>query len=286
MRACYHIEIVTPKKVVLNGLWFGSRTPKRVIVWVHGLNSSAFSKLAIVDELVDASTAVVTFNNRGHDMLSRLVRVGSKKRRLGGGGAETFAECKDDIDGVINFVRSKKVKEVYIAGHSTGCQKAVYWASKSKKSPVVRGIKLLAPVSDYAAAFANYGEATMRAKVAYARAMARTGKGSELMPLAVWSDEVTTADRFLSLYTPESVEEIFSYTNPARKSILRGVSLPVLAFFAERDEYAGAPLPSILSWFDASIRSPRKRLCVIPSVRHSFAGGEALVAKEIKKWYK
>ena len=66
MRPCFQIEIVTPKKFVLNGLWFGSKKPKRVIVWVHGLGSSMFSKLGIVDQLVDKETAVVMFNNRAY----------------------------------------------------------------------------------------------------------------------------------------------------------------------------------------------------------------------------
>jgi len=56
MHSCEPIEIVTPKKVLLNGLWFGVRKPKSVIIWVHGLGSSAFSKLDIVRKLVDKNT--------------------------------------------------------------------------------------------------------------------------------------------------------------------------------------------------------------------------------------
>ena len=53
MQACHVVEIVTPKKVLLNGLWFGVKKPRQAIIWVHGLGSSVFSKLDIVQKLVD-----------------------------------------------------------------------------------------------------------------------------------------------------------------------------------------------------------------------------------------
>ena len=74
MKACGVIEVITPKKFVLNGLWFGPRRPKRAIVWVHGLGSSAFSQLGIVDHLADTDTAVITFNNRGFGTINSVKR--------------------------------------------------------------------------------------------------------------------------------------------------------------------------------------------------------------------
>ena len=70
MQPCHVVEIETPKKVRLNGLWFGPKRPKRAILWVHGLGSSAFSKIGIFDYLIDKDTAVLAFNNRGHDKVS------------------------------------------------------------------------------------------------------------------------------------------------------------------------------------------------------------------------
>src|SRR5258708_1138155 len=129
MRLCHVIEIVTPKKVHLNGLWFGPKRPKRAVLWVHGLGSSTFSKLSIFDNLIDKSTAVLPFNNRGHDKVSST-STGRSKRIRGGAAHEVFTECVDDIEGAINFAKKNGVKEIYLAGHSTGCQKSAYWAVK------------------------------------------------------------------------------------------------------------------------------------------------------------
>src|SRR3989344_7901479 len=127
MQPCFHIEITTPKKVVLNGLWFGSysakaskgkpKKPKRVIVWVHGLGSSMFSKLEIADELVDKKTAMLVFNNRGHDKVVSVATT-KGKRILAGSAHEKFTDCADDIQGVINFARRRGVNNVFLVGHS------------------------------------------------------------------------------------------------------------------------------------------------------------------------
>ena len=80
MTPAFVVEIVTPKKFVLKGLWFKPKKPKQAIVFVHGLGGSAFSMLPTVSKLVDAQTAVLTFNNRGHDVVSGLSTVGPFKR--------------------------------------------------------------------------------------------------------------------------------------------------------------------------------------------------------------
>src|SRR3989344_8692651 len=136
MRPAHVIEIVTPKKVLLNGLWLGPRKPKRVIVWVHGLGSSMFSKLYLAHDLVDSKTAVLVFNNRGHDKVASG-SSGRNKRVRHGAAHERFTDCIDDIEGAIRFARKAGAKKLFVAGHSTGSQKATYWAAKSGRG--VRG---------------------------------------------------------------------------------------------------------------------------------------------------
>src|ERR1700722_3607606 len=155
MTPAYVVQITTPKKYVLNGLWFGPKKPKRVVIWVHGLGSSMFSKLNLIRAIVDPHTAVLAFNNRGFERVAQIRRTADSKskRLLAGAAHERFVDCVDDIQGAVNFVRKRKVKSIYLAGHSTGCQKSIYWASKKGKN--VKGIILLAPVSDYAGALQN-----------------------------------------------------------------------------------------------------------------------------------
>ncbi len=285
MRPAHVVDILTPKKVQLNGLWFGPRKPKRVIVWVHGLGSSAFSKGPIVDALIDAETAVLTFNNRGHDKVSVVSR--GKARIYGGSAHEVFTDCVDDIEGAIRLAKSSGAKDIFLAGHSTGCQKSIYWAAK-KGLPAgrqgggneVKGIILLAPISDYAAEMHLSGKEKIAKGLKIAKKLIQAGKPHELVPAGTieWS-LIADAQRFVSLYSGESAEEIFPYWAPKRTpKTLKKVKLPVLVFLADEDQYADRPSREMEEWFMRHIGDWRG-VITVNHVDHSFAGGEEVVVR-------
>ncbi len=253
MRPCFVVDIETPKKIALKGLWFGPQKPVRTIIWIHGLTSSAFSGHSTIEKLVSRDTAVLTFSNRGHDNVARVRRTDGKPGITAGAAYERFEDCVDDIQGAIDFARAQGARDIFLAGHSTGCQKAVYWAYKnaSKKNTRVKGLILLAPMSDYAGMLKKYGIAKLRAMTATARAMLKSARGSEIVRSKFWDDEPNSPQRFISLYTPDSIEQsIFSYFDPKRPArYLRKVSQPILVFLADKDEYADRPQSEIAQWF-------------------------------------
>ncbi len=276
------VKIPMPAKVSLHGIWLGSSRAKRAIVWVHGLGSSAFSMLHIVEKLVNKDTAVLTFNNRGHDVISRLSTKKKGKPRYGGAAHEVFTECVDDIDGAIRFAKKQGAKEIYLAGHSTGCQKSIYWAAK--KGQGVKGIILLAPVSDWAAEMKRTGKKKILRAVAAARQLVKKGKKHELLPSGLWHSPID-AQRLLSLCTPESVEEIFPYSLPMKKpTTLQKVRVPILVLWADRDEFSDKSSKVIAQWFTENAQSPKSAVHVIPKVGHSFKRGEVEVSRIIKRW--
>ncbi len=288
MQQCHVVEIVTPKKFVLNGLWFGPRKAKKAIVWVHGLTSSVFSMQSAVQALVSKETAVLTFNNRGFGTINSVKRkVGRKSKSILAGAAhETFTDCVDDIQGAINLARKQGAKKIYLVGHSTGCQKAVYWASRTKGRGV-KGIILLAPVSDYADILRRVKPERLRQLVALARSLVRRGKKHELLPKPAaffsWGPFLCDAQRFLSLYSPDSKETIFSYEQPRKRPrVLESVRVPVLVLWAEKDEYADRPAREIASWFERHIRN--REVLVVSRMSHGFKGGERTIARIVRRW--
>ncbi len=290
MRSAHVLEIVTPKKFVLNGLWFGPTKATRVIIWVHGLSSSAFSKQSMIEKLTDDQTAVLSFNNRGHDNVARIVKIKGKNGGIVAGAAyEKFEDCVDDIQGAIDFANSNGAKEIYIAGHSTGCQKAVYWASKNnlKKGEGVNGLILLAPISDYAGAVKKYGAPQLLRFVNTARAMIKNARVGELMHLKGWKDEPNSPSRFISLYTPDSTEQsVFSYFDLTRRArFLSRIKIPILIVLADKDEYADRSSHEIESWFRRVVSSAYESL-IVPNTDHGFHGAESEVASAIQKWCK
>lgn len=286
MQPAYAIDnIVTPKQYHLRGLWFGPKRPKNLVIWIHGLGSSAFSRLSLYPHLVGKDLAVLAFNNRGTERVSGVKRVVGKKTtwKTAGSAHEIFSECVDDIQGAVGYAKRMGAKNIYLAGHSTGCQKSVYWASKTKVSKGVRGIILLAPISDYADQYNQMGDAALKKALSVARELVRKRKGQELLTSNV-SKKLNDAQRFISLYSGNSAEEIFTYWDSKRNPrALRSVKLPVLVLLAEKDEYGDRPAQKIGDWFAEHLKIGDE-IVVVPRVGHSFKGAEKGVAKHIKKF--
>jgi alpha-beta hydrolase superfamily lysophospholipase len=273
MTPCFAAEFETPKHVSLNGLWFGPVNARRAIVWVHGLGSSVFSKHALFKELIDRETAVFVWNTRGHDVISKI-RAKGKRRVLGGSAHEVFTECVDDIDGAIRFAKRQGAKEIFLAGHSTGCQKSAYWAHK-RKGKGVKGIILLAPVSDYAGEMHLHGGKKIVRAAKAARALVAAKKPHALLSAHLWH-ETLDAQRFLSLYTPDSIEEIFSYAQPAKRPrvLQSAAAKPVLVLWAERDEFADRPAAEAAAWFQQTLSGKRHEVRIVAGAGHGFGESE------------
>lgn len=286
MRPCFAIDIETPKKYKLGGLWFGPARAKKVIIFTHGLGSSALNQHQMVTPWVDAKTAVITFSNRGHDKITKQRRAAKNKKGyvsvLAGQSHEVFTDCVDDIQGVINFAKQRGAKEIYLAGHSTGCQKSVYYASK-KADRTVKGLILLAPMSDYAAMVMLDKDGKLSKATKIARAMVQEGKKHELLPPDIWPD-IIDAQRFVSLYTPDSAEEIFSYAQPKKNpAALKKIRLPMFTILAEADEYGDRPAKDIATWFEKHSNA-KSIVKIIPNVLHGFVGGEKQTAAVVREW--
>lgn len=281
MRPAHVVEIETPKKFVLNGLWFGPKRPKRAIIWVHGMLSSAFSMRHVIDRVVDKNTAVLTFNNRGSESVIDIKRIVGKKREWikAGTAHEVFTDSLDDLDGAFNLARKSGAKEIYLVGHSTGCQKSIYWLFKRKRK--INGAILLGPLSDYAGS-STYPR--MSKTLALAKKMIAKGTPHELLPTkSYW--HYADAQRFLSLYTPDSVEQsIFPYFDENRRAtILGAVNTPLMVVFASDDEYIDRPIREIGAWFE---KNAKEKLLLLLTKKggHSLRGAEIEVSNAIKSW--
>jgi len=286
---CFQIEIITPKRIQLDGLWFGPTHPQRAIIFVHGLASTAF-KNKIARIWADNKTAVIAFSNRGHDKIASVkqLKKNSKKSRhiLAGEAHEVFTDCVDDISGALNFVKKRGVKNIYLAGHSTGCQKIVYWASRKNNQRLVKGLILLAPLSDYSIALKFDKDNKLARATKLAQSLVKSGKKHELMPKDLWQD-LLDAQRFLSLSTPNSAEEIFSYAQDKKyPKTFKSVKLPMLVFLAEEDEYGDRPASQIAKWLKENTQSKDFTIKIIPKVSHNFYGAEKRISLNVKNWLK
>jgi len=280
-------SFTTPKGLMLDAAWFGPARPKRVFIYIHGLSGNLFHQ-EIFQELVDRNTAVLAFNNRGSGVIANFRHICRKsakgyRRETIGAGHEIFTDCFDDIEGAMAATRAHGAKDVFLFGHSTGCQKIAYYLARKPKN-AVRGAILVSPISDYATALRGDRRRLSRAVVC-ARRLVASGKGNSLLPPTV-TDYVVDAQRFLSLNTPESREEIFTYASGRQPLILRRAGCPLLVLLGEDDDCADRPVSEIAAWFRGNLPRTDDAVEVLPAVGHSFSKNEKKIANRIKRWQK
>lgn len=278
-------SFLTPKKLKLNGVWLGTSKPKTLYIFLHGLGGSVFSRAPLNTLLASGQEAVLAFNNRGSGTINYLKQGGGGKQKYFPAGVahEVFADCLDDIDGALAYARSRGVKRIFLLGHSTGCQKSIYYLAKRPKT-IVKGAILLAPISDYADVLRKSNKAVYSRALAWAKRLKAKGKPHELLPANVWPAPLD-AQRFLSLYTAESIEEIFTYASNKKPVTLKRVKKPILSILADEDEFADRPAIEIKAWFDEQLKPGKNNFsAIIKGVVHSFEGGEKEVVTLIRRW--
>ncbi len=280
---CQILTILTPKKFILNGLYFGPSKPKNLYIYLHGLGGNMLSHAELTEKIVNSSAGVSVFNNRGAGLINGVKKVDLKKDsgysyQKAGSAHEVFTECVDDIAGAIESAKKIGAKNIYLMGHSTGCQKIIYYLAK-KKIDNIQGAILLAPMSDYPSALIDK-KASHKAEF-YARKLVKAGRDHELLPENIWPSLID-AQRYLSLYTPDSAEEIFTYASNQEPKLLKKVKVPLLIVLAGDDQHRDRPVAEIADWFKINRRVDKIK--IIKNSQHHFKGFTKNIVKEINSW--
>ena len=274
------VRIKTRDNVWLDGVVAEPRGRRRTaVVWVHGLGSVFSSGQPLTRELSarlnEAGVAFFKLNNRGHDV------VAGRGGHLAGAAFERFGQSVEDIRAMVAFARRCGYRRVVLAGHSTGANKVLHYAARAHDRRVV-GIVLVGPVSDVAAEAKRLGARELSRRVAAAERIARRDPDG-LVPRAwgFWS-----ARRYISLYRPGEVEDVFPYYRPnARWTAFRAVRLPVAAILGSRDEFLDRPAREVIEAFRRNaVRARSFTGAVVPRARHGFQGHERLLADLVARW--
>jgi pimeloyl-ACP methyl ester carboxylesterase len=255
------------------------RRPRTALVLVHGLGSVFSSAPALTRALSArlnaAGIAYLKFNTRGHDVVAR------GGRRLAGAAYERFGDCIEDIRTVLAFARARGYRRVILAGHSTGANKVLHYAARARDRRV-GAIILLGPVADVAGEAKRLGWRELSRRVAGAERIARRDPQG-LVPKAwgYWS-----AQRYLSLYRPGGIEDVFPYYRPgARWTALRTVRLPIAAVVGSRDEFLDRPARALIEAFERNATRARSFTgVVVAGAGHNFQRRERELAELVVGW--
>ena len=255
------------------------RRGRTALIWIPGLGSVFSSGQALIDELARAANrrgiSYFKFNTRGHDYVTR-----GNERRLGGAAFERFRDCVRDICAMVAFAKKRGYREIILAGHSTGANKVLYYAAKTRDRRV-KGVMLLGPISDIAAMAKDIGWRELERRVHIAERIAKRDPDA-LVPQTwgIWS-----ARRYISLYRPGEAEDTFPYYRAARWSALRAVRTRLAVIVGGRDEHLDRPAQELIEAFRRNAtRASSFAGVILPRAGHGFQRHERELVRATVRW--
>jgi len=251
----------------LDGFWVrGPARSRTLLLFVHGMGGNFYrsvSKKEMFRQAPGRGIDVLSFNNRGAE--KDVAR-------------ERFPDCVHDLDAAIAFGRARGYRRFILLGHSTGCQKITYYWNR-RRPREVEALVLAALGDDLAIAKRDLGR-QYTAWIKKARHLVARGHGENRLPQKCLG---FSARRFVSAAGEGELEaELFRLDGPLR--LFRRVTIPVLAVFPEKEQYACIPVREAADRLAAVTRSTRFGRIIISDADHSFHGRETACVKATMKW--
>jgi alpha-beta hydrolase superfamily lysophospholipase len=264
-------------KTELNGFLMKSKNQnKKLIIHIHGMGGNFYWNTfiqPIYDILQKSNYDFLTINTRGNGYITRVYQ--NKKKTTIGVAHEKFEESIYDIQGAINLGTKLGYKEFILSGHSTGCQKVIYYQAK-KQNKKVKGLLILAPGDDYSIEKQEKGKDFTKA-VQYAKKLVKLGKGDQILPPHI---SKYSAKRFLSFADSKNTEsKLLNYSGELK--LFSKVKEPMLAVFGSEDEYLVGTASNSLAKLREKTNSNFLETIIVPKANHGFKGKEKKLAKLI-----
>eukprot|EP00026_Physarum_polycephalum_P015538 Phypoly_transcript_16244.p1 GENE.Phypoly_transcript_16244~~Phypoly_transcript_16244.p1 ORF type:complete len:270 (+),score=37.89 Phypoly_transcript_16244:62-871(+) len=253
----------------MDGKLFVYHPEKRLVAFQTGNFDHA---LVFIGGLTDGLLALPYLNELGsllnlHNISLIQVILSSSYNQY---GTCSLATDVEDLDALLKFLKeTKKIKEISLLGHSTGCQDIVTFLKDGTQKGNVHKAILQGPVSDreYMATLTGTNNFLVQAKK-----MMEAGKGEELMPRSAY-DVPITAYRFVSLAGYLGDDDLFSSDIPTDKlkELFAHISIPILWIVSGADQYVPPhiSIPDLANTLQASI--PKSELLVLDGELHEIS---------------
>lgn len=281
------ISFEAEDKLELEGFLCAPKKSKTCLVHVHGMTDN-FAGLSLVDNLMQAAFAnnisFFTFNNRGMGTITVFQRLQEHLiYRTIGTSFENFKDCILDIHAAIKMLREWGYHNFILSGHSTGCQKIMYYHFR-KQSKTIKGLLLLAPADDFNYQRKKLGARKFKETLHIASNLVKRGKGKELMPPDA-EPSYFSAKRYYELYRQGSIEgNLFNYEGPLKTA--SKIKIPVLSIFGSKEEYAAMPPRKMLRILSHKFQHPYSKTVLIHGADHCFCRHENKIQKITTPWLK
>lgn len=255
----------------------------KIVIHVHGLNGNFYENRfldIIAKSYTDKNYAFLTFNNRGRDFITELLK--GDGFTIIGGSLERFKDCILDIDGVVNWVKEKGYKEIILEGHSYGCNKVLYYYNH-KKDNSIKKIVLLAPcdIPSEGKKFLSAEEYKI-AKEESTR-LVQEDKENELIDFSVMANGKIAAGTYYNDFLPGGENDFIRYADGINgtSEVLNRIDIPTLVIFGDIDECVlTQPIDVVKDYLINNLRNCN--IQIIEGADHSYTNRCEELGKVIK----
>ena len=263
--------------------WFSDVAGDAVVIHVHGMSGNGYENY-FLDNLrktyIDFKVSFFTFDNRGRGIISWFrggdgVNAWGEGEKIGGSCYELFAESSYDIQGAIDFMRSKGKSKFILQGHSLGSTKVVnYLLNNTDDIPAAI---LLAPTDMVGWAKTDPNNQKYLAK---AHQLLAQGKPEELVSASCWLDKTPlSAQTYPTICERNTPVDIYG---PREDGALLGkVAVPMVIIYGDKDIGIEEIDGNINAWEKraSKVINSKTKIEIIPGADHGFAGHEDKLAE-------
>lgn len=255
----------------------------KIVIHVHGLNGNFYENRfldTLAKSYTDKNYAFLTFNNRGRDFITELLK--GNDFTIIGGSLERFKDCILDIDGVVNWVKEKGYKEIILEGHSYGCNKVLYYYNH-KKDDSIKKIVLLAPCDIPSEGKKFLSEEEYNKAKEESTRLVQENKENELIDFSVMANGKIAAGTYFNDFLPNGENDFIKYVDGinGKSEVLNSIDIPTLVIFGDVDECVlTQPIDVVKAYLKNNLSNCN--IQIIEGADHSYTGKYEELGKVIK----
>jgi pimeloyl-ACP methyl ester carboxylesterase len=226
-------------------------------------------------------------NTRGHGTFSSIKKItdGQIEWKDIGSARELFDESPLDIEAWVEFLRKKNSNNIFLQGHSLGCNKIVYHYDSYDHPNDIKGLILLSP-SDWIGYQVVYYAERYEEDKKLAREMVMSGKGDELMPLDCFVYPITARAYDVNLGHGTKTDMFNYFDDNFDFKIINSIPIPLLVTFGNDNEVVVRDPGECIEMLRCHSISPKFEGHVIVGSPHNYYRFEVKLASIIDKWIK
>lgn len=290
------VQFPNTDNILLPGLLFSPDNIKtnRLLISLHGNGSSggfySVERQNVFGKgLTNEGIAYLTFTNTGGHLIQKFDQMvnGEKTRTQRGVAYELIKDCIQDINGAVEFGKSRGFRHIYLIGHSTGANKICVYHYYQPNNFIEKYI-LESGADDSGLYYEQVGKKKFEMIMDMCLAKIKQGKGKDLVPK---SFEYLISYQSLYDLHPDGDYNTFPFywqlnNIPIIKKApwreIKSITKPTLIIYGDKDEYCYNRDKDCMNILQSVAAGKNNfQISVIPDADHSYSGKQDILVKRI-----